>query len=175
MSSMQAIQCSAVQPADQDAGVCDNRLVDTGAACVACAVCTALTAACKLIGPELVSAVLPAVQGLCAHPRDLVRTCNHLAMVSLLNILSAFEHAMLSRNPGLASSHRSSPMHACMHVMRQVRKKAIMALHRFQQLDPGHEGQLSGADLDRFYRQALCDKVHPTTLWLAAEQLPRAG
>ena len=63
-------------------------------------------------------------------------------------------------------------MHAC---ARQVRKKAIMALHRFQQLDPGHEGQLSGADLDRFYRQALCDKVckpwlqscRPALIWLA--------
>jgi hypothetical protein len=66
---------------------------------------------CKLIGPDLVNAVLPTVQGLTSHPRDLVR------------------------------------------------KKAIMALHRFQQLDPDHEGHLAGVELDKFYRQALCDKV----------------
>ena len=73
--------------------------------------CTALAAVCKLIGPDLINAVLPAVTGLTSHPKELVR------------------------------------------------KKAVMALHRFQQLDPKHEGQLSGADLDSYYRQALCDKV----------------
>lgn len=73
--------------------------------------CTALAATCKLIGPDLINAVLPAVTGLASHPKDLVR------------------------------------------------KKAVMALHRFQQLDPKHEGQLAGADLDSYYRQALCDKV----------------
>ena len=82
--------------------------------------CTALAAVCKLIGPDLVNAVLPAVQGLTSHPRDLVR------------------------------------------------KKAIMALQRFQQLDPTHEGHLAGVELDKFYRQALCDKVdiqQPLTLF----------
>lgn len=80
----------------------------------AAAVCTALAAACKLIGPDLINAVLPAVTSLASHPKDLVR------------------------------------------------KKAVMALHRFQQLDPKHEGQLAGADLDSYYRQALCDKVRST-------------
>ena len=75
------------------------------------AVCTALSAATKLIGPDLINAVLPAVTGLTSHPKELVR------------------------------------------------KKAVMALHRFQQLDPHHEGPLAGADLDKYYRQALCDKV----------------
>ncbi|CAL8463047.1 g2581 [Coccomyxa elongata] len=73
-------------------------------------VCTALSAVGKLIGPDLINAVLPAVTGLTTHPKDLVR------------------------------------------------KKAVMALHRFQQLDPHHEGPLAGADLDKYYRQALCDK-----------------
>ena len=80
-------------------------------ACNPAAVCTALAAVCKLIGPDLINAVLPAVTGLTSHSKDLVR------------------------------------------------KKAVMALHRFQQLDPKHEGALSGADLDASYRQALCDKV----------------
>ena len=79
--------------------------------CLASAVCTALAAVCKLIGPDLINAVLPAVTGLASHPKDLVR------------------------------------------------KKAVMALHRFQQLDQKHEGQLAGSDLDSYYRQALCDKV----------------
>lgn len=41
----------------------------------------------------------------------------------------------------------------------QVRKKAVMALHRFEQLDPAHEGPLSGADIDAHLRRMLCDKV----------------
>jgi hypothetical protein len=41
----------------------------------------------------------------------------------------------------------------------QVRKKAVMALHRFEQLDPMHEGPLSGADIDAHLRRMLCDKV----------------
>ena len=45
------------------------------------------------------------------------------------------------------------------HPKELVRKKAVMALHRFQQLDPDHEGPLSGMDFDRHFRQALCDKV----------------
>jgi len=41
----------------------------------------------------------------------------------------------------------------------QVRKKAIMALHRFEQLDPQHEGPLAGAELEVHFRRMLCDKV----------------
>lgn len=73
--------------------------------------CTALTAVCKLIGADLVNAVLPTVVELMGHPTELVR------------------------------------------------KKAVMALHRFCQLDPNKDGPLSGVDLDRQFRQALCDKV----------------
>ena len=75
------------------------------------AVCTALTAICKLISQDLINAVLPGVTALLSHPKELVR------------------------------------------------KKAVMALHRFQQLDPDHEGALSGMDFDRHFRQALCDKA----------------
>ncbi len=75
--------------------------------------CTALTAVCKLISPDLINAVLPGVNALLSHPKEIVR------------------------------------------------KKAVMALHRFQQLDPDHDGALSGIDFDRHFRQALCDKVSP--------------
>ena len=90
--------------------------IDLGASLtslVICAVCTALTALCKLISPDLINAVLPGVTTLLSHPKEIVR------------------------------------------------KKAVMALHRFQQLDPDHDGALSGMDFGRHYRQALCDKVRP--------------
>lgn len=45
------------------------------------------------------------------------------------------------------------------HDQPMVRKKAVMALHRFEQLDPHHEGPLDGADLDSHFRRMLCDKV----------------
>ena len=45
------------------------------------------------------------------------------------------------------------------HHKELVRKKAVMALHRYLQLDPEREGPLSGVDLDRHLRQALCDKA----------------
>lgn len=45
------------------------------------------------------------------------------------------------------------------HPKEMVRKKAVMALHRFHQLDPSHDGALHGVDLDRHFRQMLCDKV----------------
>ncbi len=34
-----------------------------------------------------------------------------------------------------------------------------MALHRFEQLDPQHEGPLAGAELEVHFRRMLCDKV----------------
>ena len=37
------------------------------------AVCTALTAICKLISPDLINAVLPKTIELLTHPRELVR------------------------------------------------------------------------------------------------------
>lgn len=45
------------------------------------------------------------------------------------------------------------------HPKEHVRKKAVMALHRFHQLDPKHEGPLAGIDLDKHFRTMLCDKV----------------
>jgi AP-4 complex subunit epsilon-1 len=83
---------------------------------VAVAVCTALTAIGRLIGPDLINAVLPSVISLTSHNKDIVR------------------------------------------------KKAVMAMHRFQQLDPLHEGQMAGVDLDKYYRQALCDKAGSVSL-----------
>jgi hypothetical protein len=34
-----------------------------------------------------------------------------------------------------------------------------MALHRFHQLDPRHEGPLAGLEIDKHLRTSLCDKV----------------
>ena len=45
------------------------------------------------------------------------------------------------------------------HPKELVRKKAVMLLHRFEQLDPGHQGPLLDIDLGKHFRQALCDKV----------------
>lgn len=45
------------------------------------------------------------------------------------------------------------------HPKEHVRKKAIMVLHRFHQLDPTHEGPLAGLELDKHFRTMLCDKV----------------
>lgn len=73
-------------------------------------VCSALTAICKLISPDLINAVLPRTLELLTHPKELVR------------------------------------------------KKAVMALDRYLQLDPERDGPLAGVDLDRHLRQALCDK-----------------
>lgn len=75
------------------------------------AVCSALTAICKLISPDLINAVLPRTLELLTHSKELVR------------------------------------------------KKAVMALHRYLQLDPERDGPLAGVDLDRHLRQALCDKA----------------
>lgn len=77
----------------------------------AAAVCSALTAICKLISPDLINAVLPRTLELLTHNKELVR------------------------------------------------KKAVMALHRYVQLDPERDGPLAGVDLDRHLRQALCDKA----------------
>jgi len=74
-------------------------------------VCSALTAICKLISPDLINAVLPRTLELLTHPKELVR------------------------------------------------KKAVMALDRYLQLDPERDGPLAGLDLDRHLRQALCDKA----------------
>ena len=45
------------------------------------------------------------------------------------------------------------------HAKEGVRKKAIMALHRFCQMDPTAEGGLSGIDVNGILRKTLCDKV----------------
>jgi hypothetical protein len=59
-----------------------------------------------------------------------------------------------------------------------VRKKAVMALHRFEQLDPLHEGPLSAADIDVHLRRMLCDKVGAhdashTTVMLTVTQVAK--
>ena len=75
------------------------------------AVCCALSATCRLLSAELISAVLPTVTELLKHPKELVR------------------------------------------------KKAIMAVHRFEQLDPDHDGPLHNVDTYALIRDALRDKV----------------
>ena len=75
------------------------------------AVCCALSATCRLLSTELISAVLPTVTELLKHPKELVR------------------------------------------------KKAVMAIHRFEQLDPDHDGPLHNIDTYALIRDALRDKV----------------
>ena len=75
------------------------------------AVCCALSATCRLLSTELISAVLPTVTELLKHPKELVR------------------------------------------------KKAVMAIHRFEQLDPDHDGPLHNVDTYALIRDALRDKV----------------
>ncbi|GLC48271.1 hypothetical protein PLESTB_000077700 [Pleodorina starrii] len=74
-------------------------------------VCTALIAATRLIGADLVNAVYPVVVERLRHPKE------------------------------------------------HVRKKAVMALHWFGQLDPRREGPLAGVELDKHFRTMLCDKI----------------
>lgn len=45
------------------------------------------------------------------------------------------------------------------HSKEIVRKKVVMVLQKLFQLDPRFEGPLAGVDIDRLFRQALCDKV----------------
>lgn len=45
------------------------------------------------------------------------------------------------------------------HAKEGVRKKAVMALHRFCQIDPNLEAGLAGMDLNGIFRKMLCDKV----------------
>lgn len=45
------------------------------------------------------------------------------------------------------------------HPKELVRKKAVMVLTRFEQLDPLHDGPLRDVDLGKHFKQALCDKV----------------
>ncbi len=47
------------------------------------------------------------------------------------------------------------------HPRELVRKKAVAVLQRFEQLDPAHDGPLSGADVDAHLRRMLCDKARP--------------
>ena len=47
------------------------------------------------------------------------------------------------------------------HPKEHVRKKAVMALQRFHQLDPTRTGALVGVDVDKHFRTMLCDKVGP--------------
>lgn len=48
------------------------------------------------------------------------------------------------------------------HEKESVRKKAIMALHKFSQIDPQQEAGLAGIDIDAIFRRTLCDKVPHT-------------
>ncbi|WIA23806.1 hypothetical protein OEZ85_013480 [Tetradesmus obliquus] len=73
-------------------------------------VASALVVTSKLIGPDLVNAVLPLVIERLSHPRE------------------------------------------------SVRKKAVMALLHFHQMDPDRSGPLAGVELERHFRTTLCDK-----------------
>ncbi|KAF6264582.1 ARM repeat-containing protein [Scenedesmus sp. NREL 46B-D3] len=85
-------------------------------------VASALVVTSKLIGPDLVNAVLPLVIERLSHPRE------------------------------------------------SVRKKAVMALLHFHQMDPDRSGPLAGVELERLFRTALCDK-EPSVMAAAVNAL----
>ncbi|KAL3152008.1 hypothetical protein ABBQ32_001127 [Trebouxia sp. C0010 RCD-2024] len=61
-------------------------------------------------------------------------------------------------SPDLINAVMPRTLELLTHPKELVRKKAVMALHRYLQLDPERDGPLSGVELDRHLRQALCDK-----------------
>ena len=52
-----------------------------------------------------------------------------------------------------------SVMELAKHPKELVRKKAVMAVHRFEQLDPEHDGPLHNVDTYALIRETLRDKV----------------
>ena len=62
-------------------------------------------------------------------------------------------------SPDLINAVLPRTLELLTHPKELVRKKAVMALHRYLQLDPERDGPLAGIDLDRHLRQALCDKA----------------
>ena len=62
-------------------------------------------------------------------------------------------------SPDLINAVMPRTLELLTHPKELVRKKAVMALHRYLQLDPERDGPLSGVELDRHLRQALCDKA----------------
>ena len=59
----------------------------------------------------------------------------------------------------LISAVLPSIMELAKHPKDLVRKKAVMAVHRFEQLDPEHDGPLHNVDTYALIRDSLRDKV----------------
>eukprot|EP00199_Chlamydomonas_sp_CCMP681_P000084 CAMPEP_0119112054 /NCGR_PEP_ID=MMETSP1180-20130426/38536_1 /TAXON_ID=3052 ORGANISM="Chlamydomonas cf sp, Strain CCMP681" /NCGR_SAMPLE_ID=MMETSP1180 /ASSEMBLY_ACC=CAM_ASM_000741 /LENGTH=978 /DNA_ID=CAMNT_0007099373 /DNA_START=53 /DNA_END=2989 /DNA_ORIENTATION=+ len=77
---------------------------------------------------------------------------------NFINVCTALVVCTKLINVDLINAVLPSVVDKLRHPKEHVRKKAIMALHRFHQLDPLHEGPLSGMDLDKHFRTMLCDK-----------------
>lgn len=94
-------------------------------------VCAALMATCKLLTVDMIPAVLPQVTKLVAHDR----------------------YGPCAVLPGLVASTHHVTLPTCSPRRDIVRKKAVMVLHRFHQIDPSSVASLGGK-----FRQALCDR-----------------
>eukprot|EP00798_Chlamydomonas_sp_ICE-L_P014265 gene14265-20238_t len=118
-------------------------------------VSSALVVCIKLIGPDLITAVFPFVIERLAHPKE---TCPALWRYNSLNVSSALVVCTKLIGPDLITAVYPLVIERLAHPKETVRKKAIMVLQRFHQLDPTREGALAGVDLDRHFRTMLCDK-----------------
>eukprot|EP00891_Asterochloris_glomerata_P002814 jgi/Astpho2/2814/fgenesh1_pm.00050_%23_25_t len=72
-------------------------------------VCTALTAICKLISPDLINAVLPRTIELLTHPRELVRkkavmALHRLALICWTELDRHFKQALCDKDPSVMSA-----------------------------------------------------------------------
>lgn len=74
-------------------------------------------------------------------------------------VCSALTVTMRLIGPDLINALYPVVVERLRHPKEAVRKKAVMALHWFQSLDPSREGPLLGVDVDRHFRTMLCDKV----------------
>lgn len=114
------------------------------------AVSSALVVASKLIGPDLVNAVLGLVTQRLTHNKESVR--GRLSCSLLNDDLEACSEQRSS------CKNNAEDHHPPLHTSLQVRKKAIMVLLHFHQLDVNRDGALAGVDFERPFRTALCDK-----------------
>lgn len=84
--------------------------------------------------------------------------CAHSPPSVSLAVCSALLVTTKLISPDLVNALLPTVLERLHHPKEHVRKKAVLALLRFQQLDPRREGPLAGVDVDRHLRTMLCDK-----------------
>jgi len=77
---------------------------------------------------------------------------------NFINVCTALVVATKLIGPDLVHAVYPMVVDRLRHPKEHVRKKAVMVLHHFHQLDPKHQGPLSGMEIDQHFRAALCDK-----------------